>query len=67
MKREYGGRYRVSLSDVLNKAVDIMGKDKAYNWWLKPNDQLDELSPYKYCCEKSASRLLSALEKMECI
>lgn len=51
---QQGHTSRKTYQDVLNKAADIFGdKEKAYEWYLKPSENFEGLTPYEYIKKKN--------------
>jgi len=65
IKREYGGRSRIPLKTVLDRAIDLMGKDKALSWWIKPLEYFDNQSPYQLCKGTKSSQVMRWLDTID--
>lgn len=62
-----GHASRKTYQDVLNKAIEIFSdKEKAYEWYLKPNNHFEGLTPYEFIKKrKSAVQVIRFLETYE--
>lgn len=65
IKREYGGRSRLPLKDILDRAIELMGRDRALSWWMKPTDVFGGESPYKLCSSDKQRKVMDWLDMLD--
>lgn len=62
IKRTHGGQSRLSFEEVLGRAIEIMGRDKALTWWMTPLAYFDNQSPYKFCSNNKSRTVMRWLD-----